>query len=251
MKNIYFFIQIRMGSTRLPGKVMMPIFKGMRLVDLVYNRIGRSKYFSPENTFFLTSRSSSDDPLVEYFKSQKWNYFRGDETNVFFRFYQACQRLRPEFFFRICADNPFIEPLFLDEIADYVSKYPQVDYVSYSDSRGNPVIKTHYGFFTELVSGDTFLELNADKIDKLTREHVTSIFYQNPEKYRVKLLAMPGILSDERVRLTIDTREDLEIAIRIVEKLKLNFDIYNVYTFLQKENVLYDLMREQIHRSPK
>lgn len=240
-----------MASTRFPGKVLKLISDEVRVIDLLYRRIQCSKYFSPGNMIFLTTKSRSDDSLVRYFEKRNWNYLRGDENNVFLRFYEACEQLKPTFFFRICADNPFIEPLFLDELANFILKVPQYDYVSFSDSCRHPVIKTHYGFFGEIISANTFRELRAEDLDKSTLEHVTSIFYNNPDRFRIKLIPIPQQLSNNRIRLTIDTPEDLEIVRKIFANLKPNFHIYDVYEYLQKEKGLLNSMEKQIERNRK
>lgn len=251
MTQIYFFIQIRMGSNRLPGKVLKSISNNLNVVELLYNRIEHSKYFTPENTIFLTTTNRSDDTLVEYFDEKNWNYSRGDENNVFSRFHEACKKYNPNYFFRICADNPFIEPRFLDELADFVLKNPQYDYVSFSDIDGNPTIKTHYGFFGEIVSAKTLLNLKVKELDKSALEHVTSIFYEHPDRFRIKLISMSPSLSDSRIRLTIDTIEDLKIIKKIYPNLKPNFDINDVYHYLQKEKKLFSAMKKQIERNKK
>jgi len=248
---IYYFIQVRMGSTRFQGKVMTPISNGMKMVDLLYKRIQHSKYFSPNNTFFLTTTSSSDEPLVDYFKKQNWNYFCGEENNVFLRFYNACKKLNPTFFLRICGDNPFIEPLFIDKMIDFVSQYPQYDYISYMTPDGKPVIKTHYGFFAELINTNTFLKLKVNVLNSLTLEHVTSIFYENPDKFRIKFFPIPKELVDDRIRLTIDTPEDLIIVKQIIMNLKSDFNIFDVYTFFKQRKEVFDLMEKQIKRNLK
>lgn len=97
MKSFFFFIQARMNSLRLPGKVLMPLADGISLVDFVYRRIRKSKFFTTERTYLLTSDNVEDDKLVEHFNRHKWNYFRGDEENVFKRFRDLAFNNRLEF----------------------------------------------------------------------------------------------------------------------------------------------------------
>jgi len=97
MRRFFFFIQARMNSLRLPGKVLMPLADGIFLVDFVYRRIRKSKFFTTERTYLLTSDNVEDDKLVEHFNRHKWNYFRGDEENVFKRFRDLAFNNRLEF----------------------------------------------------------------------------------------------------------------------------------------------------------
>ena len=240
-----------MGSTRFPGKVLEPITDTVRVVDLLYERLRMSKHFSPERTVFLTPVSDSDDPLVDYFDERGWCYFRGDEENVFLRFYEACERFQPTFFFRVCSDNPFLEPEFLDALGDFVLENPEYDYASYADVRGQPVIKTHYGYFAEIVSAATFLRLKPEALDSSTLEHVTPVFYENPERFRIQLLPMPEVLVDARVRLTVDTPEDLAMVRKVFANLRANFHIVDVYRVLHEDETLLDGMKQQIERNTK
>lgn len=199
----------------------------------------------------MTTKSCSDDPLVRYFEERNWQYFRGDEDNVFLRFYEACRKLKPTFFFRICADNPFIEPLFLDELADFVLECPEYDYISYADTHGRPVMRSHYGFFGEIISAKTFRKLRSENLEESTLEHVTSIFYENPDRFKIRLIPIPQELCNNRIRLTIDTPEDLGIVRKIFAHLIPDFTIYDVYEYLQKEKGILNSMVKQIERNRK
>ena len=247
----YFFIQARLGSSRLPKKVLAPLTADMTLIDCVYKKISKSRDFSPDRTVFLTSESSSDDALVDYFKTNGWQFFRGDENNVFQRFHSACEKYSPAYFFRICADNPFLEPVLMDALTDFAREHSGMDYVSFQDAEGQPVIKSHYGFFAELISGNTFLNVDMSSLNKTAQEHVTPVFYNHPDRYQVALLPIPDKLKDSRIRLTIDTEADLKIAKKIMAHFKSDFNISDVYHFVKLHPDLSAAMQEQIQRNVK
>jgi len=247
----FFFIQARMGSTRLPGKVLAPLNADMKVIDCLYQKLSASSNFAPNRTVILTSVNPSDDPLVDYCVQQQWLVERGDEDNVFMRFYAACKKYNPEYFYRICADNPFVEPFLLDTLSDFIREHSDTDYVSFQDKDGCPVIQTHYGFFSELISARALLGVDVLSLDKTEQEHVTPVFYNHPDRFQVTLLPMPDNLSDDRIRLTIDTEEDLQIAKKILAHFRSEFNIMDVYHFLNCNPDLYDVMDKQIQRNQK
>lgn len=244
MSRICFFIQIRLESTRLPGKVLLPITDKLPLVDVLHHRIRRSQYYSPQNTCFLTTKSPADDTLAAHFKKKTWQFLRGDEENVFSRFSEACRRFQPDYFFRICADNPLIESRFMDQLVHTIDN-ADYDYLSFATPDATPVIKTHYGFFAELVRADTFQQVDQSNLKQAAREHVTPLFYENPDRFKIKLLEMPEALVDDRIRLTVDTQADLEIIREILAKVDLNADIGTIYETLKTAPQLLERMHQQ------
>lgn len=244
MPRICFFIQVRLKSSRLPGKVLMPVADDLPLIDAVHHRLRQSKFYSPGNTCFLTTKNPADDDLVTHFKKHNWQFLRGDEDNVFSRFVEACRRFRPDYFFRICADNPFLEVRFIDELIR-TTENGEYDYLSFATPNGTPVIKTHYGFFAELIRADAFQQIEQSELNQATREHVTPIFYEHPDQFNIRLLQMPAALVDERIRLTVDTPEDLEIVREILAKVDLNADIEAIYETLKTAPYLLERMQKQ------
>lgn len=251
MAEIVTFVQARMGSTRFHGKVLETLAPGVRLIDCLTERLFRSRAVLPEKTFILTTDHPFDDVLASAAASLGLSVLRGSEENVFLRFRQACDRWSSDYFFRVCADNPFIEPVFLDTMADYASAHPDVDYVSYADRRGRPVITTPLGVFAELVSTRAFLEMDVTGIDRLTREHVTPRFYEPGGCYHLHLIQVPETLDLEGLRLTVDTPEDLRLLRVVFEKIPSNFHIEDVIRFLRHHPELKESMAAQIERHPK
>ncbi len=219
------------------------------MIDMIHERIAASRYYSPTNTYFLTTTNPLDDKLVDHFVARDWRYIRGDELNVFERFRQACRTLEPDYFFRICADNPFLSPELLDALGDRMGE--SFDYCSFKDPAGRPVIQTHYGFFGELINARTFVDLPINDIDKSTREHVTPIFYQNQGRFRLELQDMPEALVADDVRLTVDTQDDLEAVREIIRAVGRSATLEQVYEYLNKHDHLRAAMRLQMTRNAK
>jgi spore coat polysaccharide biosynthesis protein SpsF len=206
-----FLIQARLNSTRLPGKVLMDLLPGEPLLDILLKRIGKVRNSTP-NMHVLTTVNSSDDALTDHLHRRGIQCFRGNEENVFLRF-QDFLKQTPEqcdYFFRICADNPLIEPVFIEQMIDVAeSNHGMYDYISFKSSDGTPVIQNKYGIFCELIKKETFLNLLSESLDHYQQEHVTPILYTD-NVFTIKLLDIPREIELNELRYTIDTIEDAE-----------------------------------------
>lgn len=249
MPEIAAFIQVRLGSERLPGKSLLEVQPGVPLIDRVVSRVLGSRFCSHGNVYLLTTESPADDPLVEHFDRRGLRWFRGSEENVSARFYQACRDVRPEYFFRICGDNPFIEPRFMDALVDRIAG-GGFDYLSYRTPEGVPAIRSHYGFYVELVSSASLQAADLSGLDAANREHVTPRFYTG-DRFNAELLPMPRELVDDHVRLTVDTPADLEVVKEILGNIPVEFQIEDVYAFLAQRSDLKKKMAKQIRENAK
>jgi spore coat polysaccharide biosynthesis protein SpsF (cytidylyltransferase family) len=247
----FYFVQVRLGSTRLPGKVLQTVAPGLTLLELLHSRICMSRYYEPDRLVYLTTTSDADDPLVSFMKARHYHIMRGSETDVFGRYQQACSQYNAAYFFRICADNPFLEPAFLDRLAGEASAHPGLDYISFADQNGRPVIKTHYGFFAELISGAAFRKMAQGRVSPFAREHVTPLFYEGPGPYCIRLLPMDSGLVNPRIRLTVDTSDDLENIRKIVAQCPANFHIQDIYELLAENKNILESMESLIRDQSK
>ena len=169
-------IQARMSSTRLPGKVMMPFGKTTILgsiIDTSTSLVGR------ENVIVASSNCDSDDPIESYCESLITNIFRGDLENVASRF-ALISRKRKKNFLRLCADSPLIPKALLNFFLQKSSLMQQLDILTNLHPRTFPK-----GLSVELVNWQTFNLAFNENIGKHAREHVTSMFYDVPTKFRV------------------------------------------------------------------
>ena len=109
------FIQARMNSKRLPGKVLFKLY-GKTILEHIVERLKQSKKI--RNIYILTSKSKNDDPIVTLSQKRGFNYFRGSQTDVLSRFYEAAKLLDIDFVIRCNADNPFIDYSILDQMVE-------------------------------------------------------------------------------------------------------------------------------------
>ena len=253
--DFQFLIQARSGSTRLPKKVLAKIYDRITLLEFVYHRVLLSNQANSENTWILTTSSSSDDSLVSFLKEKNINYYRGNEDDVFDRFEQFLISIdsKADYFFRICCDNPFIETTFINEMTDYIesNNSDSIDYLSYKNNKGKPAILTHWGFFCEAIKRESFLQAHKYITKSYQREHVTPIFYQS-DYYQAHFLTMPSILNDKEYRLTVDTNEDLIIIESLLNKLKtINFSYIDILNFVKDNPTLLNNMRINMQNNIK
>jgi len=187
-----------MSSRRFPGKVLAP-FKGKPLIAHVVERVSQALPRAPITV--LTSIETSDDPLFAYLVSQNIDVFRGSLDNVFERF-SSCARVRDcKWLLRICADSPLVDQNVLKRLASRVDE--DWDIITTVFPRTFP-----RGNNAELIRTSTLLGIDAHQLTQPELEHVTSVFYNHPEKFRI-LNIDSGNPKLAELNLCVDTIEDL------------------------------------------
>lgn len=206
MKTIV-IIQARMGSTRLPSKVLLPLLD-QPLLWWDVHRVRQSRLI--DEVVIATTTDSRDDAIVALCSTEGWAYFRGSEDDVLDRYYQAAQAYQANVIVRITSDCPLIDPQTMDYvISAFHAAAPAVDYAS------NSIVRTYpRGLDTEVF---TFAALEtAWREDRSGwREHVTPFLYNHPERFR--LLPVTNSTDYSHHRWTVDTPEDYELVQRIYE----------------------------------
>ena len=203
-------IQARMGSTRLPGKVMMP-FVGKPDLWHVVNRIKKSRYV--DQIIIATTTLVEDNIIEEYCIDNNWLYFRGSSDDVLARYYFAAKQFSASTVVRITADCPVIDFEVLDSVLGYYLKKNEkcweLDYITDEDY---PIGLSVEVFRSELLER-AFLSATID----YEREHVTPYFYRNPELFKIEKYRSNELLS--HLRWTLDTQEDYRLLSEIYERL--------------------------------
>ena len=170
--------QARMTSTRLPGKILLPVL-GKPLLAFQIERVRRSKKHN--QMIIATTTNHQDDILVNFCKRENLNYYRGSELDVLERFYHAAKECSADIIVRITSDCPLMDPIVLDTIIDYyLDNINSYEYVSNTQTRTWP-----RGLDAEVFSFPVLEEaFNEARLD-YEREHVTPFLYLHPERYRV------------------------------------------------------------------
>lgn len=202
-------IQARTGSTRLHHKILLPFYKEQRIIDIL---ISRMVALYPDKCVVLaTTNRPQDDVLEEVARQWGIACFRGDEDDVLSRFIGAAEAFGLDRFIRVCSDNPFLQVESFQRFFDEHTASP-ADYIAYGFADGRPTIKSHLGLYAELTTLDALKRAAAETHEKLYIEHVTIYLYTHPERFNVRLLALPEELEGRLdLRFTLDTLEDFTL----------------------------------------
>lgn len=222
--TFHFLIQARLGSTRFPAKVLSIVRDETTLIEQVIHRVRQSKTGAHAPVTVLTSTSPVDDRLALYLTDRHIEVARGDEHDVFDRFHSfvSSLTLRPDYIVRVCSDNPCVDPVLIDSLAESVNKLPshsRPDYLSHRSPDGRPAVLTHWGFFVEMIRTEAFLDAAARITTDAQREHVTPIFYQS-DFYRARYIPMPAELPSRELRFTVDTPADLARVAELLRRMR-------------------------------
>ncbi len=186
-----------MGSSRLPGKILMDI-GAMPAIALELRRIGQA---SVDTVVVATSDGPIDDPVAELAHSLGVSVVRGSEHDVLGRFVQALNEFPADIVIRTTGDCPFFDPAILDAMLK-TFRSSGADYCSNTLIRTFPV-----GLDCEIMTADAIRVADAQAQDPVEREHVTPYIYRRPENF--KLIQHTCAEALGRERWTLDTPEDL------------------------------------------
>lgn len=208
MKTIV-IIQARMGSSRLPGKVLADI-QGQPMLARVVNRVRQAKRV--DEVVIATSVESGDDPLEEFCDRRGWPCYRGSHLDVLDRYYHAAAAFHADVVVRITSDCPLIDASMIDLVAGRV-----IDSRGAIDYCANVLAPRTFprGLDTEAFTREALVRNWTEAGEPSCREHVTPYFYRNPELFRIAHVINP---TDESAhRWTVDTPEDLQLVRQIFE----------------------------------
>ena len=232
-------LQARMGSTRLPGKVLLDL-AGRTMLARVVRRVRRAPGI--DEVVVATSVASGDDPIVEECRRLDAACFRGSEPDVLDRYYRAAAALQADVAVRITADCPLIDPgesgrvvrAFLERKPDYAS---------------NILCRTYpRGLDTEVMTAATLARAWREATEPYQRTHVTPYVYQHPERFR--LLAVTGEEDLSVHRWTVDAPDDLELVRAVYLRMDGEdaFSWHDVLRLVREEPWLGELNRHVRHK---
>jgi spore coat polysaccharide biosynthesis protein SpsF len=202
-------IQARMGSTRLPGKVLMDL-GGVTVLGRVVRRLQRVARIS--ECVVATTAAPADDAIVEECRRLNVPVFRGSEDDVLDRYLQAARHFSPDAVVRITSDCPLIDPEVVDSVVRALIEQ-RADFAC-------NVLKRTYprGLDAEAFTIEALEKAWRNSDQRHQREHVTPLFYERPTMFRVASVHQDQDLS--HYRWTLDTPDDL----RLIREIYSHFD---------------------------
>lgn len=200
-------IQARMGSTRLPGKILMD-FCGKSLLEHILFRLKAVR--SDTKTVIATSTLPWDDVVEAFCKSHKINCFRGDEKNVLKRYYDCAARYGFDQIVRMTGDNPLPDIEELNRLIEYHLRSGN-DY-----SECHSVLPAGAGM--EIFTWDALARSMKDAFAPDHLEHVNEYILQNKTLFQTGTLSVPAEKNRPDVSLTVDTPEDYERVCRVIQQ---------------------------------
>lgn len=209
MKTVV-IIQARVGSTRLPGKVMK-IISGSTVLEHVIKRVSQSKEIN--DIVIATTTLNNDDIIIQEAKKNNVKWYRGSVEDVLSRYYYAAVENKAELVVRITSDCPLIDPQIMDEIISFSIKsdYDLVTNAGVELSNRTYPRGLDVEIFTMMQLETAFKKAR----EKYQREHVTPYIYENAKK----IFYYKNNHDYSGYRWTLDTDEDFMLISKIYEKL--------------------------------
>jgi spore coat polysaccharide biosynthesis protein SpsF len=238
--KIIAIVQARVGSTRLPNKIFYEL-SGKPLIWHVINRLKISSRLS--DIVIATTDNKLDDRLALWADLNEVKLFRGSETNVLKRYYDAAVYFGADIIVRITADDPFKDAIVMDSVIDMVTNC-SIDF-----GFNNKPASFPEGLDIEVFTFQALQKANANSIDSFEQEHVTQYFHRNPSQFSMKNLSYKENLS--HFRWTIDTIDDYYMSSKIYEELYKSGEIFllsEILTLLQKRPYIA-LINDNVDRS--
>ncbi len=234
------FVQARIGSTRLPGKVMLDI-GGRPMVWHAWKRTSASRYL--DQTIIVTSSQSGNERITKFAEENNIPYFAGSESDLLQRYHDAALKFKADVILRVTADCPMVDPDLIDDlILAFKESRTPLDYISNS----RPKSTYPHGLDVELFTVQALYRAHQEITDPFRREWLTTNFFEHPELYKIKTLMAPEDLS--HIRLTVDYQSDLDLARKIFSELYREgqvFRLKEILSLLEKKPELMEACRMQ------
>ncbi len=198
--SVVAIIQARMGSSRLPGKVLEDL-AGDTMLAQVVRRVRAARTI--DEVVIATSTHATDDAIEQEADRLGTGVFRGSETDVLDRYLGAARKYGASVVVRVTSDCPLIDPGVIDRVVEALRW--DVDYASNTHQRTYP-----RGLDVEALFRETLERIAAVATSQQAREHVTAYIVEQPHEFRVRHVCDDADHSD--LRWTVDTAEDLALV---------------------------------------
>ena len=214
-EKVVVIIQARMGSTRLPGKVLLDL-GGKPMLARVVSRCRQATMV--DQVVIATSDDPSDDAIENYCLAQGYPCFRGSLHDVLDRYYQAARQFEASIIVRITADCPLIDPAVIDQVVSALIDREQELKWDFVANRLPPPWKRSYpiGLDVEVCTFSALERAWKEAKEAHQREHVMPYLYEQEGRFQVLVLNHIPDYGD--LRWTVDTPEDLALIRQIYSR---------------------------------
>ena len=232
-------VQVRMGSSRLPGKVMRSVLS-RPLLGYLLDRLRLSKAL--DGIIIATSTAVENDVIVEFCRKERVACFRGSETDVLDRTLQSLKSMAATVGVEVFGDGPLIDPQIIDQVVDYYVKNEGYDYV------GNDLETTYPPGMEVEVFSTKALSDSSDRLPRSDprREHGTLFIRQNPDIYKITNLEAPVRHHRPDLGLEVDTSEDFQVIARVIEHFsgRADFALEEIIEFMDSNPEIANINRQ-------
>lgn len=205
-------VQARTGSTRLPGKVLLPV-AGAPMLERMLERIRAAK--TPFELVVATTTDPSDEPVARLCARLGVLAFRGHPTDLLDRHVMAARAVRADRVVKIPSDCPLVDPAVIDRVLDHFDTTPGLDYASNLHPPTWPD-----GNDVEVMTAAALEEAWREATRPHEREHTTPFLWDQPERFRIgNVRWQTGVDLSASHRLTVDYREDYELVAAVYDAL--------------------------------
>lgn len=202
MRKTVAIIQARLGSTRLPYKMMLSLH-GKPIIEWVIKRVQNSKLL--DDIIVAIPESEDNDVLAKYITELGVKVFRGSESNVLNRFYESVKDEDATHIVRICADNPLIDGNEIDNLINFY-KENNCDYAYNHIPRDNLYPD---GLGAEIISFELLRYMNEVVTSQHHKEHCLSYIWDNKDKFIIKTFdPLDKELHHPQMKFDVDTFDD-------------------------------------------
>lgn len=252
--RIGIIIQARLGSTRLPEKMILPFFEGKGILEILLTRIKENIDTLSIPLIIATTINPLDDAVLQIGNCLEIPVVRGSEDDVLDRFILAASTYNISKVIRVCADNPLLDMKELQRLIN-IAKNIDADYHAFATKDLKPTILTNYGFWAESISLNVLKKISLLTSEKKYREHVTNFVYTHPDQFKIHFECInPNIEKHKNIRLTVDTLNDFSVVQEVYKKLlnqKSDFRAESIVQFVAQNPLWLEGMKIEIESNKK
>ncbi len=227
--NYDVFIPIRLSNTRLPKKALKEI-NGIPVVQYLIDRIKKSEKI--RNVIVCTTKNEKDDELVEFLEKNNYLFYRGSESDILVRYLDAAKNFNTDFIVSVDGDDIYSDPSYIDKMISVYEK-TNADYID--------MVDFPFGIASVGIKKDALVKVcELKKTDNTETGY--RLFFHNDEIFKIhQMKPKNNIKFPKELRLTLDYKEDLDLAKKIISELGNDFHLEDIIILFEKKPELLQI----------